>query len=151
MKTFPHHDLEKWENFKKYCKQDVVAEREIERRLLKYEMPQSEIDNYILDQKINDRGILIDLEMASNAYDIDQKYTEEITKELQDLTGVENPNSASQLKNWLGVEMQRDVETLSKTIMPELIIEAGKGSNAAKVLSLRAKNSKTSVISIIII
>ena len=144
-RNFPHHDSEKWENFKKYCKQDVVAEREIERRLLKYEMPQSEIDNYILDQKINDRGILIDLEMASNAYDIDQKYSEEITKELQDLTGVENPNSASQLKNWLGVEMQRDVETLSKTVMPELINEAGKGSNAAKVLSLRAKNSKTSV------
>ena len=144
-RNFPHHDTEKWENFKKYCKQDVVAEREIERRLIKYEMPQSEIDNYILDQKINDRGILIDLEMASNAYDIDQKYSEEITKELQDLTGVENPNSASQLKNWLGVEMQRDVETLSKTVMPELIIEAGKGSNAAKVLSLRAKNSKTSV------
>lgn len=144
-RNFPHHDLEKWENFKKYCIQDVVAEREIERRLLKYEMPQSEIHNYILDQKINDRGILIDLEMASNAYDIDQKYTEEITKELQDLTGVENPNSASQLKEWLGVEMQRDVETLSKTVMPELINEAGKGSNAAKVLSLRAKNSKTSV------
>ena len=144
-RNFPHHDTEKWENFKKYCKQDVVAEREIERRLIKYEMPQSEIDNYILDQKINDRGILIDLEMASNAYDIDQKYSEEITKELQDLTGVENPNSASQLKNWLGVEMQRDVETLSKTVIPELIIEAGKGSNAAKVLSLRAKNSKTSV------
>lgn len=145
MRNFPHHDLDKWENFKNYCKQDVVAEREIERRLLKYEMPQSEIHNYILDQKINDRGILIDLEMASNAYDIDQKYTEEITKELQDLTGVENPNSASQLKNWLGVEMQRDVETLSKTVMPELINEAGKGSNAAKALSLRAKNSKTSV------
>lgn len=144
-RNFPHHDLEKWENFKNYCKQDVVAEREIECRLLKYEMPQSEIDNYILDQKINDRGILIDLEMASNAYDIDQKYTEEITKELQDLTGVENPNSALQLKSWLGVEMQRDVETLSKTVMPELINEAGKGSNAAKVLSLRAKNSKTSV------
>ena len=140
-----YHDPEKWQAFKNYCIQDVVAEREIEKRLEKYEIPAQERDLYCLDQKINDRGILIDLQMASNAFDIDQKYSEELTEELKALTGVDNPNSTAQLKTWLSEEMETEIKTLSKTVLPDLIADAGADSNAAMALKLRAKNSKTSV------
>ena len=140
-----YHDPEKWHAFKNYCIQDVVAEREIEKRLEKYEIPAQERDLYCLDQKINDRGILIDLQMASNAFDIDQKYSEELTEELKALTGVDNPNSTAQLKTWLSEEMDMEIKTLSKTVLPDLIADAGAGSAAAQALELRAKNSKTSV------
>ena len=140
-----YHDPEKWQAFKNYCIQDVVAEREIEKRLERYEIPAQERDLYCLDQKINDRGILIDLQMASNAFDIDQKYSEELTEELKSLTGVENPNSTAQLKTWLSEEMETEIKTLSKTVLPDLIADAGADSNAALALKLRAKNSKTSV------
>lgn len=140
-----YHDPEKWQAFKNYCIQDVVAEREIEKRLEKYEIPAQERDLYCLDQKINDRGILIDLQMASNAFDMDQKYSEELTEELKALTGVDNPNSTAQLKTWLSEEMETEIKTLSKTVLPDLIADAGADSNAAMALKLRAKNSKTSV------
>lgn len=145
VRNFYYHDLDKWQAFKDYCIQDVVAERAIEDRLAAYEIPEQERALYCLDQQINDRGILIDLQMASNAYDIDQRYSEELTDELKRITGVDNPNSPTQLKTWLSEEMETEINTLSKNVMPDLIAEAGAGSDAALALELRAKNSKTSV------
>lgn len=140
-----YHDTEKWEAYKNYCMQDVVAEKAIEKALRHYTIPEQERDLYFLDQRINDRGILIDLQMASNAFDIDAKFSEELNTELKELTGVENPGSPAQLKDWLSNEMQKDINTLSKTVMPDLIAEAGSGSPAAKALELRGKTSKTSI------
>ena len=143
-RNFPKHDLEKWEEFKLYCIGDVEAEREIGRRLKGYSLPIFERKNYILDQEINDRGIKIDVEMAQNAYDIDQQNSEVLKKQLIELTGLENPNSPAQLKSWLSKAMGKEIKSLAKGEIPTLIEEA-ESETVKKVLKLRTKASKTSI------
>lgn len=143
MRNMPWHDLEKWDEFKKYCINDVEAEREIDNRLHSYSIPEFERRNYILDQEINDRGIMIDLNMAKNAFDIDTKHAAILTDKMIDLTGLENPNSPAQLKKWLGDAMQKEVTSLAKSELPTLIDEA-ESETVTKVLKLRKKSSKTS-------
>lgn len=143
MRNMPWHDLEKWDEFKKYCINDVEAEREIDNRLQAYIIPEFERRNYILDQEINDRGIMIDLNMAKNAFDIDTQHSAILTDKMIDLTGLENPNSPAQLKKWLGDAMQKEVTSLAKSELPTLIEEA-ESEAVTKVLKLRKKSSKTS-------
>ncbi len=143
-RNFPSDNLEKWEEFKDYCKQDVEAEREIDNRLSEFEIPEFERENYFLDQKINDKGILIDLIMAQNAYTINDKFSKELVQKAKQLTGLDNPNSPAQLKDWLSREMQKEIKTLAKDTIEDLIKEAGPGP-AAELLKLRKKMSKTSV------
>ena len=142
-RNFPEHDMQKWEEFKRYCINDVEAEREIGKRLEAYPMPDFERANYILDQQINDRGILVDIDMAKNAYRIDELHSAVMTEQLIKLTGLENPNSPTQLKQWLSLAMGKEITTLAKETMDTLVEEAG--SEAVKeVLSLRKKSSKSS-------
>lgn len=143
-RNFPKHDIEKWEEFKLYCIGDVRAERFIEQKLDCYEIPQFERDNYILDQKINDRGILIDLTMAANAIAIDKTFTKDVKDRLREITGVDNPNSPAQLKDWLSEFLQKDITSLAKGFVSDLIDEIGEGP-AGEVLKLRQKISKTSI------
>ncbi len=142
-RNYPHHDPEKWGRFKDYCKQDVEAEREIGRKLHAYEIPESERLNYFLDQKINDKGILIDLVMAQNAYDIDNRFSAELYTQVKELTGLDNPNSPSQLKNWLQDKTGFEIPSLAKGLLPDLIKDA-KSPEVSKVIGLRQMMSKTS-------
>lgn len=142
-RNYPHHDPEKWERFKDYCKQDVEAEREIGRRLQAYEIPESERLNYFLDQKINDKGILIDLVMTQNAYDIDNRFSAELYTQVKELTGLDNPNSPAQLKAWLQYKTGFEIPSLAKGLLPDLIKDA-KNPEVSKVIGLRQMLSKTS-------
>lgn len=143
VRNFPEHDMQKWEEFKLYCINDVEAEREIGKRLEAYVIPDFERANYILDQQINDRGILVDINMAKNAYHIDELHSSVMTDQLIKLTGLENPNSPAQLKEWLSLAMGKEITTLAKEAMDALVEEAE--SEAVKeVLSLRRKSSKSS-------
>lgn len=143
MRNFPEHDPEKWEEFKRYCINDVVAEREIGTILKDYQIPDFERQIYILDQQINDRGILIDLNMAQNAVNIDDQHSLVLKNRLIELTGLQNPNSPAQLKKWLGDAMGKEINSLAKDVMPDLINEA-ESETVKKVLTLRGKSSKTS-------
>lgn len=143
-RNMPWHDPEKWEDFKTYCVGDVRAEREIGRRLSKYEIPTFERINYILDQEINDRGILIDLEMAAKAVNIDDQNSLIIADEIKEISGIDNPNSPAQLKKWLSEAMQKEIKSLAKAEIPILIKEA-EAEEVRKVLKLRQKGSKTSI------
>lgn len=143
-RNFPHHNLEKWEKFKQYCIQDVEAEREIDKRLEKYIIPDFERKIYVLDQQINDRGILIDLEMAQNAVNIDSENSIILANRIKELTGVDNPNSAAQIKKWLGEATGKKINSLAKEFMPKLI-EESESAVVSEVLNLRQKSSKTSV------
>jgi DNA polymerase len=145
MKTriYPEDQPEKWEEFKEYCVQDVVAEREIVRRLAKYTFPESEKLNYYLDQKINDRGILIDLDFAKNAANIDDQFGAELYDQMKAITGLDNPNSPAQLKKWLGEKTGKQITTLAKGEIPALI-DGCTSYDVQKVLQLRQMNSKTS-------
>lgn len=102
-RNMPWDAPEKWEMYKEYNKYDVLSEREIYRLLEQYEIPVFERQLYILDQKINDRGILIDKELALAAIDVDAIYTEMLTQQSKSITHLENPNSVAQLKKWYGI------------------------------------------------
>lgn len=143
-RNFPKDDIEKWDQFKEYCIGDVEAEREISTRLKEHDIPTFERENYILDQEINDRGILVDLDMAKNASMLYEKQTEKILTKLYVLTGLENPNSAAQLKEWLSSAMQKEITTLAKENIEALLIEA-ESATVKNVLELRKKSSKSSV------
>ena len=142
-RNFPGHDLKKWEEFKRYCARDVEAEREIDLQLLKYESPQFERINYIIDQQINDRGILIDLAMVKSALKMDNRFRKEVIQRLKDTTGIENPNSASQMKEWLSNALGKIIKTLAKDSVIELL-DKSEDAAVSDALKGRMELAKTS-------
>ena len=143
-RNLPKHDPERWEEFKLYCMGDVEAEREVSRLLEGYTMPETERKMYNLDQHINDRGIRIDTDMAATVYDLYKKHNKTLLKQIKDITGLDNPNSAAQLKEWLSEILGQNINTLDKKAMPGLLELAGDGP-AGQVLKLRSRSSKTSI------
>ena len=73
-RNLPHHDREKWETFKAYCKQDVEVERSIRKRLENYPMTDKELKLWFLDQRINDYGVRVNNELVENAIHCDEIY-----------------------------------------------------------------------------
>jgi len=142
-RNLPKHNPEKWEEYKLYCIQDVAAEKAIIKRLSAYSIPATEREAYLLDQKINDRGILIDTTLAAMALEINDLNTITIEERLKQLTNLDNPNSAAQLKAWLSSAMNKEIKSLAKAIIPELLKEAE--GPVKEVLELRQKGSKTSI------
>ena len=142
--TPPFHEPtgEKWELFKSYNRRDVEVEMAIQQRLFKYPVPQSVWDEYVLDQEINDRGIRLDMPLVENAVQIDAITKEKLTHKLKELTGLENPNSVAQMKEWLrdyGVE----TESLTKKSVTALL--ATVPAPLKEVLVLRQQLAKSSV------
>ena len=142
-RNYPHHDLDRWGEYIRYCINDVEAEREIDKRLEVYKIPELERLNYILDQEINDRGILIDLVLAENAFKIDNLHVKELKDRMVFLTGLENPGSVAQLKGWLSKAMKKEITTLAKDAIKPLLKEA-EDHTVSEVLQLRSKVSKSS-------
>lgn len=99
-RNYPWDAPEKWEMYKEYNMYDVLSEREIDTILKKYEIPDFERAMYVLDQTINDRGILVDIELAQSAIAVDEIYTEMLLQQSKEITGLDNPNSVAQLKQW---------------------------------------------------
>lgn len=144
-RNLPEHDPSSWELFKEYCRQDVRAEIEIANYLNKVApLPYSEIELYALDQSINQRGVRVDLSLAKKAIEIAAKASEEALNRMQEITGVDNPNSGAQLKTWLEDYTVADVTSLTKATIPELM-EKIEDPEAREVLSLRLETSKTSI------
>ncbi|WP_068779638.1 DNA polymerase [Paenibacillus sp. GM2] len=143
-RTLPHHEPEKWELFKQYCVGDVVAEKEILRRLSVFPVPEQEWQLWQLDQRINARGIACDLELVEGALTVDQQVTRELMAEAVELSGLDNPKSVQQLKKWLTEEIGEEVEDLRKDTVSGLIETVEEG-RAKRVLEIRRELSKTSV------
>ena len=144
-RNYPKHAPEKWEMYKEYNRYDVLAEREIFHRLEKYEIPEIERKMYVLDQNINDRGILVDIELAKSAIDVDNTYTSMLVQHAQQLTGLENPNSPTQIRQWIENKTGNVVLSLSKEIMPDLFKEFADYPDVIEMLNIRKKLSKTSI------
>lgn len=143
-RNLPAHAPEKWAEFKAYCVQDVVVEDTISQKIAFFQIPAQEKKLWALDQKINDTGVLMDHSFITNAISIDGNYRERLTEEAITLTGLSNPNSAAQLKNWVGAELGEEVEKLTKEAVPELL--KGTDSDTVKrVLNIRQEMAKTSV------
>lgn len=138
----PEDAPEKWERFKTYCIRDVDAEREIRQKLWKFPIPESEMELYRMDQEINDRGILVDLQLVENAVLCDNQYRQMVTARAYELTGLSNPNSPAQIKGWLA-EHGVEAEKLDKKTVKGLISETD--GEVLEVLKLRLLMAKTSV------
>lgn len=133
---------DKWEIFKAYNKRDVEAELEIDRRLSRFPVPDFLWKELYLDQEINDRGILVDMQLADKAISLDAEAKEELTVEMKRLTGVENPNSVYQLLDWLETQGYKS-DSLGKAQVQELIKTAKEPVKS--VLQMRLQLSKSSV------
>lgn len=144
-RNYPEHAPKKWEMYKEYNKYDVLAEREIFKRLEAYIIPDIERKMYVLDQNINDRGILVDMELAESAIAVDNTYTSILTQHAQQLTGLENPNSPVQIRQWIEKATGCVVMSLSKETMPDLMKEFADYPDVIELLNIRKKLSKTSI------
>ena len=141
-RNMPSDAPEKWELFKKYNKRDVEVEMSIQQRLSRFPVPDQVWDEYHMDQEINDRGILLDMDVVTNAIRFDAFSRARLMGTLKDKTELENPNSVVQMKDWLaskGVE----TESLDKKAVIELLKTVP--SDVADILKLRQQLAKSSV------
>ena len=143
-RNLPHHDIEKWNQFKEYCRQDVAVEKAINKKIAFFEIPANEKKLWRLDQRINDKGVLIDPVFVQNAIDFDINYRERLYTEAIALTGITNPNSAAQLKEWIEEQTGEAVKSLTKESVPVLLSEID-CQQVKRMLQIRQEMSKTSV------
>ena len=143
-RNLPEHDREKWERFKSYNQRDVEAEMSIQEKLRNFPVPDFVWEEFWLDQEINDRGILLDMDLAENAILLDGISKYKLSDSMKEITGLENPNSVAQMKQWLsgrGVE----TETLGKKDAARMIADRDVDEEVAEALKLRLQLAKSSV------
>lgn len=142
-RNLPRHDPERWKLYKEYNIQDVVAEQAIRRRLSKFYIDPAEQALWEIDQRINDRGVMVDLKLAENAVEIDKESKQELLRRARDLTGLSNPKSTIQLKAWIENESGITVESLNKKNI-ETVRSDADSQAVNEMLDLRAGLAKTS-------
>ena len=143
-RNLPEHDREKWERFKSYNQRDVEVEMSIQEKLRNFPVPDFVWEEFWLDQEINDRGILLDIDMVENAILLDGISKDKLSDSMKKITGLENPNSVAQMKQWLssrGVE----TETLGKKDAAKMIADRDMDEEVAEALKLRLQLAKSSV------
>lgn len=141
-RNMPSDAPDKWELFKKYNKRDVEVEMSIQQKLSRFPVPDSVWDEYHIDQKINDRGILLDMDVVTNAIKFDTFSKARLMGTLKDKTELENPNSVTQMKDWL-ISKGVETDSLDKKAVIELLKTVP--SDVADVLKLRQQLAKSSV------
>ena len=142
-RNLPQHDPDRWKLYVEYNRQDVEAERAIRHRLQKFPVLASEQDLYVIDQNINDRGVGVDTTLAAKAVEIDQIVKARLLDEAKDLTGLDNPKSATQLKSWIEEVSGYEVESLNKKMIGA--VRTGTDNEAVHaMLDIRQGLSKTS-------
>lgn len=139
----PGHDPEKWNLFKEYCRQDVVTEREILKRLSLFPMPEEEQSQWQMDVRMNAFGVRVDTGLIEGALYIDQISTDRLTREAMEITGVDNPNSTVQLMRWLE-DNGTQADNLRKSTVSELL-EKQNPENVQRMLEIRQQLGKTSI------
>ena len=141
-RNLPEHAPDKWKTFKAYNKRDVEVELAIKQRLSKFPIPESVWAEYHLDQEINDRGIMLDMDVVKNAIAFDEKSKTALMISMQNLTNLENPNSVVQMKQWLS-ENGVEAESLGKKDVAALLKDTD--GDIAEALKLRLQLAKSSV------
>lgn len=144
-RVYPQDRPQEWELFKEYCIRDVEVEREIRQKLERFKTLEAEKQLYTLDQKINDRGVLVDLEMAKNAIAIDTEQTNKLTKIYNETTGLENPSSVAELKRYIRERTGKYVKSITKGNMEELKKACQDYDDIVTALEIRQQLSKTSI------
>lgn len=134
---------EKWSRFVAYNGQDVVAERAIRKTLAQWAPTGAERKIWAVDQQINDRGIRVDLTLANAAREMDRAYKAELTQQAIALTGMENPNSVEQVKQWLGEQEDIEVPSLNKKVVAD-VVAALSTDTAKQFMSIRSELARSS-------
>lgn len=144
-RNLPQHDPERWKAFIDYNKNDVLVEHEVRHRLHHFQFPEREKRVYWLDQKINDRGVQVDLQMVHQALQLHSEYQNKLYDEATAITELENPNSVAQLKSWILQETGYEMDSLSKAAVTEALDDGSADSRVQRVLQIRQLMSKSSV------
>lgn len=144
VKNLPIHSAEKWEMFKEYCIRDVEVEREIRKRTDNYQICRDEQNLWELDQKINNHGVKVDMDLVSNAARIIDRNKSKNIERMQELTGLYNPNSTTMLRDWLEVRLDTTLKNLTKATVSELL-EKIQCHIVKEVLRLKQEIAKTSI------
>ena len=140
-RNLPHHSPDKWDRFVEYCRRDVEVEQAIYYRLRHFPIPDWERKVWALDSRINERGVLVDTELAEAAIAVGEEFKTEHMAEMQKLTGLDNPNSVAQLKDWLET-VGLTCESLNKSTVAELLAKVT-DPTTRRVLELREMLGKT--------
>ena len=141
-RNLPTDAPDKWTQFKLYNARDVETEMEIQHKLSKFPVPDEVWDEYHIDQRINDTGVALDMTLVRKAIEIDGVSGSELSTAIRKLTALENPNSVSQMKDWLA-DQGLQTDTLGKKAVAELLKTAPE--NLRDVLALRQQLAKSSV------
>ncbi len=131
--------------FKDYCKQDVITEYEILKRLEQYPVPEEEEFLWQMDIRMNAYGVRVDEELINGALAIDAISSENLTMEAIDITGLGNPNSTSQLKVWIEKQISGEISGLTKENVTELLSRSDISDEVRRVLEIRQQLGKTSI------
>lgn len=143
-RNLPGHDPDKWSLYVAYNRRDVIAEMAIRKKLDAFPLIDNETRMYALDQEINDRGIAIDQTLVAQAIAFNESLTTRLTKRARSLTGLDNPMSVSQLKDWIEETEGIEVDSLTKKSIPA-IQDAASESETVEVLDIRKTLAKSSV------
>ncbi|MFA6087435.1 DNA polymerase [Mucilaginibacter sp.] len=142
-RNLPEHDMDKWRKFIGYCNQDVVAQIAEAKALSWFKIPPLEHRLWCLDQKCNEQGIRVDMQLIHNAIEMDAIFREALLKEAVEVTGLKNANSVAQIKKWLFEETGDQVKSLSKGAVVKLMdkVESEKAKRVLEIRTLLAKSS----------
>lgn len=144
MRNLPQHDSAKWELFKEYCKQDVVTEMEIERRLSSFPVPDFVQKQWETDLLINARGVAVDMDFVEGALYLGETVRSQLMQEATGISQLDNPNSVAQLTQWLQDEMGEDLSDLRKETVARLLGRDGNSPHVQRMLQIRQELGKTS-------
>ena len=143
-RNYPHHNPERWELFKEYCRRDVVTEMEIERRLSAIPVPGSVQKEWETDLIINSRGVMVDMEMVRGAIELGNTVHNSLMDEAVQISGLNNPNSVTQLSSWLETETGEEITSLSKDTVAKMLARDNNSAQVQRMLEIRQAISKTS-------
>lgn len=143
-RNYPKHDPDKWNLFKTYCIGDVTTEMEIDRRLSAFPVPDAVEKQWQIDILMNARGVAVDMGMVRGALEIDAASRDALVKEAVSITGLQNPNSVSQLAAWLQETTDVSVTDLRKDTVAAMLDSQMVSGDAERMLSIRRELGKTS-------
>lgn len=144
IRNMPHHAPERWQLFKEYCRQDVVTEMEIEKRLSSIIIPDFVQKEWKRDLIINSRGVAVDMELVEGALDIDKTVHDRLVAEAMELSGLNNPTSVAQLSLWLESQTGENISDLRKDTVAKMLAEKDNSPKVQRMLEIRQELGKTS-------
>lgn len=144
-RNLPHHDINKWNLFKEYCCQDVVAEMEIYNRVSLFPVPDREQLIWELSDEMNELGVKVDSDMVKGALQINEELTDDLIKRATEITGLKNVKSTSQVKEWLINNVGDEVKDTTKATVSDLLAREDISDDVREFLKIRQELAKTSV------